>query len=667
MALLRKLKRMALRRGRNASFRTMPNPAEADVIAEIATSDLFDARWYFAEYPVAAATGMDPLFHFVRHGVNEGLNPGPSFDTRFYLKTYEDVRAAGVNPLLHYVQHGQFENRLRMPGVLPGQNELAYNAVLRGIFPGSRFDELSIGDPAAITRYIAESATRSDALARVDATLYSPLVSIILPIYNTPPHFFRDVLQSVFAQTYSNWELCMVDDGSSSPAARAIFDEMTASPDPRIKTRRLDKNLGIAGASQAALTMTTGEYVAFLDHDDLLTHNALSEVVACLREDAATDFVYTDHVMIDQNGHPKYFAHKPDWSPEFLLSTNYIVHFKVVRRSLLLSIGGLENETDNVQDLGVSCSLAAAGARIRYVPKPVYLWREHSTSVALSTAAKPGIEGLMLKVYDRYLGQRAIAAKQTWPTTFKATRTGVFQLAFDGPPPTTTLILLSRGEGIDEADVRARIAPLLGPATTVRIVSLQAGPDAIGTVIETDAAMLELIASLDTEIVAFATTTGQYIGIDWLSRLSAYAAMDPGIGAAGGKILDPGLQIRSGGMLSDASGEYRTIAGGEFDNARAHWFIGQVASNVDAVSAQLMATRRSTLIEAGGIGFHAFGDAAGAAYCATLVAKGYRIVYDPYSRQCDPGRLTVPTAAWARLRELGRQAAPMRRYRSLGQ
>ncbi len=666
MALLRKLKRVVSRRSGKASFRNTPNPAEAGVIAEIATSDLFDAKWYVAEYPGAAATGMDPLFHFVRHGANEGLNPGPSFDTRFYLKTYEDVRAVGVNPLLHYVQHGKFENRLRMPGIQSDQTSHAYNAVLRGIFPGNCFDELSISDSAAITRYIADSATRSDALARVDAALYSPLISIILPIYNTPPHFYRDVLQSVFAQTYSNWELCMVDDGSSSPAARAIFDEMSASTDLRIKTRRLEKNLGIAGASQAALMMSTGDYVAFLDHDDLLTQNALSEVVACLREDSAIDFIYTDHVMIDQNGHPKYFAHKPEWSPEFLLSTNYIVHFKVVRRSLLLSIGGLENEMDNVQDLGVSCSLATAGARIRYLPKPIYLWREHSTSVALSTAAKPGIEGLMLKVYDRYLGQRGIAAKQTWPTTFKATRTGVFQLEFNGPLPTTTLILLSRGGGVSEADIRARVAPLLRPTTTLQIVSLQAGPDAIGMVIETDAAMLELIASLDTEIVAFATITGQYIGIDWLSRLSAYAAMDPNIGAAGGKVLDPSLQIRSGGMLSNAAGEYRTIAGGEFDNARAHWFIGQVASNVDAVSSQLMATRRSTLIEAGGMGFHAFGDAAGAAYCATLVTKGYRIVYDPYSRQCDPGRLTVPTAAWARLRELGRQAAPMRRYRSLG-
>lgn len=639
-----------------------------EIIPLIAASELFDAAWYLKHYPDVAAAEMDPAYHFAHHGGGEGRNPGPYFDTAFYLEAHPDVLASGMNALVHYVRHGESEGRPRLPGGAGADTAVAAGATLPlpGLFDGSAFEELSIGEPAAILRYITTSATPAEALARADAALYSPLVSIVMPVYNTPPRFFREVLQSVFAQTYTQWELCMVDDGSTSPATHAIFDEIARSPDPRIRTRRLEANRGIAGASQAALELATGDYVAFLDHDDLLTPNALSEVVAALRADPKIDFVYTDHVMIDQDGYPKHFAHKPAWSPEFLLSTNYIVHFKVVRHSLLLSIGGLKDELDNVQDLGISCSLAAAGARVHHVAKPVYLWREHRTSVAFSSAAKPGIEGLLLQVYDRYLGQLGIAAKQLWPTAFRMTRTGVFRLAFEGPRPGTALILLARGSDEDEASIRRRAAPLLDPSVSLHIVSLTAGPGAIGTVIDSDAAMLDFLAGLDSEIVVFATATTQYLGIDWVERLAAYAAMDPLIGAAGGKVLDSWLQVRSGGMLSDAAGEYRTIAAGHFDSARAHWLIGQIASNVDAVSSQLMATRRSTLIEAGGIGFHAFGDAAGAAYCATLVSKGYRIVYDPEARASDTGRLAVPAAAWPRIRELGRQAAPLRRYRSLG-
>ena len=648
-----------------ALFQKRATPAmspDRDNAALIARSDLFDADWYVEEYPDVAAAGAEPALHFVRHGGNEGRNPGPQFDTVFYLASNPDVHASGMNALVHYLHHGKMEGRLPMPPrAIADATE-----PLPGLFGVSNFDELSMTDPAAISRYLIDASTRAEDLARVGPSFYSPVISIILPIYNTPPRYFREVLQSVFAQTYTRWELCIVDDGSSSLQTRAIFEEIGCSTDDRIKTQRLDMNTGIAGASQAALLIATGEYVAFLDHDDMLTANALSEVVAALRKDPIIDFIYTDHVMVDQNGHPKHFAHKPDWSPEFLLSTNYIVHFKVVRRSVLMSIGGLQNETDNVQDLGVTCALVAAGARVHYVPKPVYLWREHRASVAMSSSAKPGIENLLVAVYDQYLKKLGISAHQTWPTSFKANRTGVFQLDFFANQPSTALILLSKGVDDDEASILERFAPLLSSTVSVHIVSLTAGPDVTGTVIENDAAMLEFLKSLECEVVAFATTTGQYIGIDWLTRLSSYVAIDPVIGAAGGKVLDSWLQIRSGGMLSDAAGEYRTIAGGRFDNERAHWYIGQVASNVDAISSQLMATRRSTLIEMGGIGFHEFGDAAGAAYCARLVADGYRIVYDPYSRHCDTGRLAVPTAAWRRIRELSRLAAPMRRYRILG-
>lgn len=637
-----------------------PEGRQAALIRE---SELFDPAWYLEQNPDVASSGADPALHYIRHGGNEGRAPGPCFDTRAYLSKNPDVGLSGMNALVHYLLHGEDEGREISGRVITPDEGLG----LPGLFPGSNFEELGLRDAAAISRYMALSATPAEILPRVHPELYSPTISILLPIYNTAPGFFREVLQSVFAQTYTNWELCIVDDGSSSPKTISIFDEMTNMPDVRVKTLRLEKNVGIARATDAALGLATGEFVGFLDHDDMLTSNALSEVVGCLRTNRMLDFIYTDHVMVDHEGHPKHFAQKPAWSPEFLLSTNYIVHFKIVRRSLLVSIGGLADEADNVQDLGVTCALVAADARVHHLPKPVYLWREHRTSVALSTTAKSGIEDRLIQVYDRYLGQCGIPAKQTWPSRFEVTRTGVFQLEFTGEMPRVALVVIAKGSDDDEARVLAQFEPLLRPQVTVHIVHL--GPenaDHIGVSVDSDAAFLNFVKALDAEIVAFTTSTAQYVGVDWLSRLTGYVAMDPAIGAAGGKVLDPWLQIRSAGMLVNADGELRTIAGGCFDNEVGHWFTGQVASNVDAVPAQLMATRRRTLIEMGGLRFHEFGDAAGVAYCAALLSKGFRIVYDPSSRHCDVGRLAVPEAARSRLREICRRMAPLRRYEGLG-
>lgn len=634
----------------------------------VRNSVLFDEAWYLAHNPDIRAAGADAALHFVRHGGLEARDPGPDFSSESYLLAYPDIARVGMNPLVHYLLNGQAEGRVRMPSSVPaygledGRDEAP---AVSSLFAGSNFEELSINDPGTIARIIAQSATPAEMLARVSSSLYSPTISIIMPVYNTPPRFFREVLQSVFAQTYVNWELCLVDDGSSSPSTNFIFDELVQSPDPRIKTLSLAANRGIAGASHAAFELATGEYVAFLDHDDMLTPNALSEVVDCLRQDGGVDFVYSDHVMIDHFGTPKHYSKKPGWSPEFLLSTNYIVHFKVVRRSLLESVGGLQNEIDNVQDLGITCALVAADARVAHVAKPLYLWREHRTSVALSTQAKPGIEDLLIKVYDKHLSALGVPARQTWPSTFKAARTGIFQLEFTGNRPNTALVLVSRDSDEEESDIRARFAPVLAPSVTLHIVSLGKAAKA-GVTVESDDAMLDFLGSLDEEVVAFANTTAQFLGIDWLDRLSRYAVMAPAIGAAGGKILDPYLRIRSGGMLLDDDGEYRTIGGGFFDHTNGHWFNSQIASNVDAVASQLIATRRETLIEAGGIRFHDFGDAAGVAYSAALRTKGYRLVYDPFSRVCDIGRMSASETARRRIREIGREAAPLRVYEQLG-
>lgn len=225
--------------------------------------------------------------------------------------------------------HGKIRERIATSARNP--------SAAKTLFPGSVFPELSISSGAEAAKVIVKAATPAARLARCCATKYSPKISIILPIYDTPADYFREATQSIFAQTYTNWEMCVVDDGSRREETIIIRKELERSTDPRIMVVALPENRGIAKASQAALLIAAGDYVAFVDHDDLITPNALSEVVALLREDPTIDYVYTDHAMADRDGLPKSVSWKAEWSPEFLLSTNYIVHFKVVRRTLLLS------------------------------------------------------------------------------------------------------------------------------------------------------------------------------------------------------------------------------------------------------------------------------------------------------------------------------------------
>jgi glycosyltransferase involved in cell wall biosynthesis/tetratricopeptide (TPR) repeat protein len=535
------------------------------------------------------------------------------------------------------------------------------------LFRGSVFSELSVTDAAEAAKIIVKSATPAAQLARSSAEKYSPSISIILPIYNTPAGYFREVTQSIFAQTYTNWEMCIVDDGSRSEETITIRQELERSSDPRIKVVTLPENRGIAEASQAALLIVTGDYVAFVDHDDLITPNALSEVVALLREDPTIDYVYSDHATADQDGLPKSVSSKPEWSPEFLLSTNYIVHFKVVRRSLLLSVGGLAREVSHVQDLGMSWRLVEANARIAHLGKPVYLWREHENSVASTTEAKPGIENLLVDVYDRHLNHIGGSASQTWPQPFRRSRVGVFRLDFEKITVPTSLVVFMKSDIERTEEIGARIGRDIANRIDLHFVRLgdHSANDKEVKFFTEDVELNEFLSSLDTEFVVFINSTARFITPKWLDDLVGYLRLDERIGAVGGKVLDEFLRVRAGGLLVDRSGNYRTICGGEFDNVPGHWWIGQVASNVDAVSSQLLAARANVLLRNGGVRFRDYEDAWSVAFSQYLRENDFRVVYNPFSKIFDPGRIFISKEARERITAVGKTASTKRYYTAL--
>ncbi len=232
---------------------------------------------------------------------------------------------------------------------------------------------------------------------------YAPLISLIVPVYNPKGKFLADLIDSIKAQTYANWELCLAD-GSTKEEPWQIIQEYI-SGDKRIKAQRLEKNMGIAGNTNAALAMAEGEYISLVDHDDLLVEEALYEIVKVLNDssDVRADFIYTDEDKTDESGKnfsAPYF--KPDFSPEYLETRNYICHLTTIAARLLEKAGGgFRSEFDGAQDFDLILRTTEQAERIVHIPKVLYHWRVH----AMSTAGSPESKG-----YTHEAGRRALEA-----------------------------------------------------------------------------------------------------------------------------------------------------------------------------------------------------------------------------------------------------------------
>ena len=234
-------------------------------------------------------------------------------------------------------------------------------------------------------------------------TVFSEKVtfSIIVPLYNTPKKFLREMIGSVQAQTYPHWELCLADGSDAAHGGVEAICRRFAEKDGRIRYRKLNANLGISGNSNAALELAQGAYIALLDHDDLLHPAAL---FAVMREISAkgADFLYTDEGVFRHGLRYCCLPHfKPDYAPDTLRGNNYICHLTVFRRTLLEKTGGFRSEYDGSQDYDLILRLTEQAERIVHVPELLYYWRAHAGSVAKKLSAKP---------YAAAAGVRALSA-----------------------------------------------------------------------------------------------------------------------------------------------------------------------------------------------------------------------------------------------------------------
>jgi O-antigen biosynthesis protein len=223
------------------------------------------------------------------------------------------------------------------------------------------------------------------------------LMSVVMPVCNTPKAFLKEVYESVCAQTYPDWELCIHDDASDAPWVRPLLEQWSRESS-RVRVSYGSQRAGIAAATNAALRLASGRWLAFLDHDDLLHPDALAECAVAF-DSSGAQLVYTDHDMLDVSGQRSSPFFKPDWNPDLLLSHMYMGHLLTIERTLVERLGGLRTEMDGAQDYDLVLRCVAAGGRVAHVPKVLYHWRQHSGSTAVNSGAKP---------YAHTAGQKAI-------------------------------------------------------------------------------------------------------------------------------------------------------------------------------------------------------------------------------------------------------------------
>ena len=213
----------------------------------------------------------------------------------------------------------------------------------------------------------------------------TPKISVIVPMYNTNEEFFKDLIECLKKQTYSNWELCLAD-GST---VQNIELQKYYMDDNRIKYKFLNKNCGIAGNSNEALKMTSGEYIVLLDHDDVLPIFALYEIVKCINENPLVEFIYTDEDKIRGTINNRCEPHfKPDFAPETLACHNYITHLVCIKKELMDKIKGFRQEYNGAQDFDLVLRATELTNRIIHIPKILYHWRVHKDSTAKNPDTK---------------------------------------------------------------------------------------------------------------------------------------------------------------------------------------------------------------------------------------------------------------------------------------
>ena len=514
--------------------------------------------------------------------------------------------------------------------------------------------ELLISDYYSLATYDRWAGQYRDALsvrtrhrrgaAKLDGTGEGePLVSILCPTYKPDLAYFTAAVDSVRAQSYRNWELVIVDDGSRQPALTSAIASFTTL-DPRIRKVAHAKNKGISEATNTAISQATGSLIALFDHDDLLAPEAVELMVAAHNRTGAR-LLYSDEDKIDEHGEYSEPHLKPDFNPRMLWTNNYICHFLVVDAALLRQVGPLDKRFDGAQDHDLILRLTRAlpPAAVHHVPEIIYHWRKSATSTAGSQGSKPYVVEAGRKAVLADLAARGLKASVR---PFRDTTIYALDWSFADEPSVCVIIPFK-----DQAQVtRACIQHLLANTDygNFRIVLVDNWSVQVETKLLLDEACQNekvsvlrveepfnysrlnnlAVAGTDAEFVLFLNNDVYVQQPDWLRRLVAEAQADPKVAAVGAKLLYPNGTVQHAGVVLGVGGVADHAFRGLDRDDPGYFARAICAQNISAVTAACMLCRSAAFREVGGFDEAklrvAFNDVD---LCLKLGRAGWRLVY----------------------------------------
>ena len=248
------------------------------------------------------------------------------------------------------------------------------------------------------------------------AFVSQPLISILTPVFDTPVPWLREAVDSVLTQVYENWELLLIDDGSTATDLLGALPALAAR-DRRIRLVRLESHQGISAALNKGLDVAEGEWLTFLDHDDVLEPDALFQNVRLIQENPGLDLIYSDEDKLTEAGFDSPIL-KPDWSPDFFLSCNYLCHMIFMRHDLVREVGGFQPQFDGSQDYDLLLRVTERTNRIHHIPRVLYHWRRSESSSSSDVRQKPGQLEASWRAIEAHLERRGEPAHVTvdWRT-----------------------------------------------------------------------------------------------------------------------------------------------------------------------------------------------------------------------------------------------------------
>ena len=470
---------------------------------------------------------------------------------------------------------------------------------------------------------------------------YNPLISIVVPTYNTKKQYLEELLDSLEQQTYKNWELCIADGNSDN---KKEIEEIICK-NSKIKYVMLDENKNISGNTNEALKLCTGEYIGLLDHDDILAPFCLYEVVKALNEDRSTDVIYSDEDKFTTVNGARFQPHfKPDFSPDYLRSINYITHFFVIKKTLMDKLGGFIDEYNGAQDYDLILRATEIAEKIVHIPKVLYHWRVHENSTAMDVAAKQYVIDAGKKAVEAHIKRMNMPGEVS-----SLDNKSIYRVRFEVDDEEKISIIIPNKDHVD--DLKKCINSILTRSTYSNYEIVVIENNSTHTSIFNYYKKLEkhnkikviyyegdfnysrinnfAIDSCNGKYLLFLNNDTEVITPEWLEEMVMFARRDD-VGAVGAKLLYPNNTIQHAGVVVGLGGVAGHVSPGFPRDAAGYFHRLRLVNDYGAVTGACLMMKKEDFINAGGFDEElavAFNDID---LCVKMLRLGKYNVYTPF-------------------------------------